>query len=798
MKTVIASVIICCIFWSNPATAFGQETAPLFRDIKGSFAEEAIINLAGQGMISGLNSEEFGPGKEINRLQFSVLLAKALGVQPFFPSEPTFSDLAPGRIETGYVEALAYLNIIHGSGNQTFGGNRSLLRQDAATILQQAFGDKEQASLAKGEYRDISQISHYALDSVSYVTEKKWMVGTRGWFFPRQGLTRAEAAVLAEKILQYRKDQAQRVLQLPPGKLTLTSGENKEIELRQDGYPLAFTPVYGTSIPDLLAENTTVYANQPGTGILTVNVGRVSYPVTVDVSSSSTSPVPTAVGPDQGKDLGLTYQVIQQSPDTSFQSTEYKNYSGPVEGLTSKSEVWTGFLRQQGRNIVVDLGGLRSVSSISMEFKQDARQGIYFPEYLKGSVSADGVSWYQLGQVNHGVNPSDNKQNMVLSFSFLPVTTRYLTISFPVDVYVFARHLSVRGGLTAERPVVLAPDENGVESPGAYLQDSVFQDILLVFTGDKSDLKTLNADGFLPLVAYINPQGKIKGRMFDTIQFMPYTGIPCTRAAWESYLEDLFTPGQQLHALDDAMNRLNSATYGIEKQKIILTLPYPDSKQEDFGRLEPQGKVLSFSEKTGRSQSAAQNRLQAVRWYYGQLMEKWNIAGFANLSLTGVYWYKESIDPTIEGETELVQNVSQLVRGYGHNFVWVPYFGAPGIDNWKLLGFTHALLQPNYYATQDPPEDRMDRAAALAGQYGTGIELEFDNRVLTSRYYYDLFYNEMNKAHKLGMDKKTPNAYYVGFAKTLLDTVNSEVPLIRKIYDDLYRWINGTYKGGQT
>ena len=47
-----------------------------------------------------------------------------------------------------------------------------------------------------------------------------------------------------------------------------------------------------------------------------------------------------------------------------------------------------------------------------------------------------------------------------------------------------------------------------------------------------------------------------------------------------------FTPGQQLHALDEAMERFNSEIFGVERQQVILTLLYPDNKQEEFGILE--------------------------------------------------------------------------------------------------------------------------------------------------------------------------------------------------------------------
>jgi hypothetical protein len=88
----------------------------------------------------------------------------------------------------------------------------------------------------------------------------------------------------------------------------------------------------------------------------------------------------------------------------------------------------------------------------------------------------------------------------------------------------------------------------------------------------------------------------------------------------------------------------------------------------------------------------------------------------------------------------------------------------------------------------------MDRAADLARRYDTGIELECDNRILNTRYYYDLFYHELDKGRELGLDGEVSNAYYVGFAQTLLDAAHSDVPEIRKIYDDFYRWINGTYR----
>lgn len=797
-KSVVATILTGSLLLANTGLVHSAEKTPAFKDIKGSFAEKAIISLTSEGIIQGINAEQFAPAQNVTRLQFGVLLAKSLGVQPFFPAKPTFSDLAPGTLETGYVEALAKLGIVKGTGKNLYGAKNPILRQDVSVLLYKVLEMNPQSTaLPNGKFKDQNRISAYALSSVAYMSLNSWMNGSGGYFYPLKNLTRAEAAVLIEKLFNNRKQQALKALQQPVEELGVGTGKTADIEVQAEKYPVVFTAVYGSDnrfINQVSAKGKVTAGLTEGTGTVTVNGGRNAYPVKINVkespeetalesvydSGTGITAVPALESEPQSKDLQIDYTVSQHSPDPGFQSTEYKSYSGPVEGITSKSDAWTGFLRQQGRDIVVDLKKLNTLSGLSLEFKQDANSGVYVPKTLTASVSADGVSWYQLGQVYHGIDSSDKTvQNLNLSLNFPSVTTRYVKLTFPVDVWVLARHLTVKGGLQAEAPAVLAPavKSTGADNGNTYLQNTDFKDIFLVYTGDKTPQQTLNSDDFMPLVAYVDQQGQVKGRMFDTMLFLPYNGMPCTKDSWTAYMEDLFVPGQQLYALEETMSKLNQKTGVQDKEKVVLALPYPDSKQMDFGDLE----------------QTAKGRFDAVQWYYGELMNKWNSAGFKNLTLSGIYWYGETINKNIAGEEELVKNVGQMVRGNGQNFVWIPSYGAMGLSEWKSYGFTHVYLQPNYYGNQDAPADRMDKAAEQAKKYSTGIEVELDNRVLTTRYYYDLFYNELNKGHQLGFDQNVSNAYYVGLKKTVLDSVSSGTPQIRSIYDDLYRWISGTF-----
>ncbi|MHB8157510.1 MAG: DUF4855 domain-containing protein [Desulfocucumaceae bacterium] len=780
--------------------AYSEPGTPVFSDIGGSFAGEAIVRLAGQGIIQGAGGE-VRPEDSISRRDFALLLAKTLGVQPVFPAVPAFSDVPRGTLESGYLEALAKLGIIMGTGKEVFGPEGKLLRQDAAVLIYRAMREEAEWFSLSERFSDKDSVSAYAVDGVAFVSGKGWMAGSGDAFYPLRELTRAEASALAVKLLETRRKQALTAFKvISPERLQLRSGETKPIVSRAAGKHQTFTPVYGTDSPEVcraLPEEALISGKQPGKGTVTVNAGYNFYTVNTEVSSARerdrVSPSVAAFYPEA--ELGFNYSLRQQAPDTAFQQEEKKSSPGPAEGLISKSDTWTGFLRQQGREITVDLKAPRPVTQISLEFWQNPEWAVFLPGYIKGQVSADGVTWSHLGYAYHGVSPAGQEaQSANLTLNFQPVTARYIKISFPVDIWVFARHLSVKGGTAGQNPSILALAGEGGDFAGNYMQVPGIKDILLIYTGNKSNDQIINAGDFLPLVGYRGSSGDIAGKMFDTMLFLPYHDMPCTRDSWAAYTEDLFAPGRQLAALEEAVAKMNQIPGLQGKEKVILSLPYPDASQQTFGVPGDSKEPLCFSEKSAGREKAARDRFSAVQWYYSDLMARWGSAGFKHLELAGIYWYGESIDQTVTGEKELLLNTARLVRNSGQKFFWIPYFGTKGYEDWRSYGFSHVFLQPNYYAEKAPPVDRMDSAAELARRYGLGIEIECEEDVLYSSAAYDLFGKQLKKGHQLGFDGEMTNAYYAGLVKrTLVKAARSSIPKERSIYDDLYRWISGTY-----
>lgn len=488
----------------------------------------------------------------------------------------------------------------------------------------------------------------------------------------------------------------------------------------------------------------------------------------------------------------LTYTIEQHSPDAGFQRMEYKSYPGPVEGLLSDSEAWTGFFRQDGRDITIDLGKTKRVSEISLEFQQNKLSGIILPKFMEASVSLDGEKWNHLGRAGHLVPAGDEmEQTRTLMLTLPAMEARYVKLSFPVDVWVFARKLSIKeenGESLSEQPIILDHAHEFGQQKESYLKIPQVDDILLIYSGAHGDLGTWSKEDFSPLVTYVDQERNVQDTLFDTFLFLPFPEVESTKVSWQDYMNGLFQQGEQLDALNELSQTLQQTYPDLNvRPKVLLTLPYPDAKQEEFA------KKISFSAEDVGHRQAIENRQRAVADYFHTLMSMWEEAQFEALDLAGIYWYKETMDASIPDEARLVRYAAELVHSKGQKFYWIPYFGSKGYENWMDYGFDYCLLQPNFYAKEDPPEERMDNVAELARKYHLGVELEIDDKVLYNRFYYDLFYKQLGKAEELGINEKATNAYYMG-TKSLLNASKSSIDPVRQIYDDIYLWIKGTYR----
>lgn len=330
-------------------------------------------------------------------------------------------------------------------------------------------------------------------------------------------------------------------------------------------------------------------------------------------------------------------------------------------------------------------------------------------------------------------------------------------------------------------------------------------ELMLLYLDDgSSESSRYTLSDLLPHVAYLDraQDGRPVDWFFDSflIHMHGYRrpdgsavmfAIPGTkRSDCERYLDLAFAPDRNLHALDEAVARV-AQTLGPPPRPIpvMFIMPYLSEAAPDFGAVVPGGPSLDFRR--------AEDRVQAARWLVDEGKRRFAAAAFKHLSLWGYYWVREGISPADE---QTVRAVAGVLHDQGLRFCWIPYSNAPGSDHWQQLGFDLATMQPNYaFVDYNVPgrreEQRLCDIGAKCRQYGLGIEIESWHGARTDPEERRLLTEYLN--HGLASAdgyQGTVHAYYM---QELLvrDLCNSPLPANTELYEDLYLFSKGRYRG---
>jgi hypothetical protein len=164
-----------------------------------AWAEKQIRYLASKGIIKGTSEREFSPGKPVTRAEYLTLLIRMSGLEA--PMVKPFEDVGTDDYFYRELSIAKQLGIVSGIGGNLFRPNDRITRQDmmvmSARVLQQVEGTKKssQTSVLDG-FRDVRQVSPYALDSIAYLVERELIQGDGKRLYPADSASRAEASVL--------------------------------------------------------------------------------------------------------------------------------------------------------------------------------------------------------------------------------------------------------------------------------------------------------------------------------------------------------------------------------------------------------------------------------------------------------------------------------------------------------------------------------------------------------------------------------------------------------------------------
>lgn len=205
-----------------------RQSTAAFADTEGHWAQAAIAEMANKRIVQGVSREAFAPERAITRAELAALLVRGLGLTEQ-PGSARYSDVdASHAWYTGAVGAASAAGLMGGFADGTFRPDAAATREQLAVAVARAIqfagGELPDAgeSLA-AHYADHADVAGWAAQSVARLAAAQLVTGVAGGgglggdlggsnsidgigklaFAPRQPATRAQCAVLINRILRY-------------------------------------------------------------------------------------------------------------------------------------------------------------------------------------------------------------------------------------------------------------------------------------------------------------------------------------------------------------------------------------------------------------------------------------------------------------------------------------------------------------------------------------------------------------------------------------------------------------------
>jgi len=200
-----------------------------YNDIIGhDYARNSLEMMFARGVMNKKNDNEFGVYDNITRGEFAQMLVKMLNLELDYDDDNlTFDDVPALHLPNAlwdyrYIETAVRKGIVRGRAPRLFLPNEPLTREEAAVMIARATNllkgkedpEKDLESL-KSTFTDGGLISYYAASSVLAVYKAGFITGAPNpdsgsgkptyRFDPQANLKRADAAIIAERVMRKNK-----------------------------------------------------------------------------------------------------------------------------------------------------------------------------------------------------------------------------------------------------------------------------------------------------------------------------------------------------------------------------------------------------------------------------------------------------------------------------------------------------------------------------------------------------------------------------------------------------------------
>ena len=178
-----------------------------------AWAENAINELAADGIIKGTTASTFSPASNITRADFAILLVRAFKLKS--ENAENFADVNASDYFASEIAIARNTGIVNGIGDNKYAPRNTITRQDMMVIVHRALNNKPLLPKGRGTvedgggiYPDFATVAPYAKEAVTALIGAGLVNGKSGLIAPADYTTRAEVAVLIKRILDYKASLA--------------------------------------------------------------------------------------------------------------------------------------------------------------------------------------------------------------------------------------------------------------------------------------------------------------------------------------------------------------------------------------------------------------------------------------------------------------------------------------------------------------------------------------------------------------------------------------------------------------
>lgn len=479
------------------------------------------------------------------------------------------------------------------------------------------------------------------------------------------------------------------------------------------------------------------------------------------------------------------------------------------------SENWFRAYSGQSRIVSFDLGQPCRISAIEGGFLDDRINNVNAPRYIRVYLSGDGENYECVKEYvgKYSTLAGEKSERYLLRINLdKDYSARYVRIEYSCYGFTYCDELRVLGSETllgGER----VPKGKAEETDGGYVNSAAgYTDVVKLYNGywpKDTSVGVLTASELLPYVAYLNKNGEIAGRMFDGAIISPCESVyPSGGSLYKTqngvalmtdykyYIDQTFTAGQDLSALNKAVKDVNQSLGTDKKFGVFLAIPYPCISDKPFGDINGDG-VEDYC-------STLDERFDILKWYMDECAFAFASGGYDDLQFCGFYWLEDEVDHGYsDHEEELIKKVGGYADKIGIDVIFSFGYLASGFDNCEALGIETAVMKAeminNGFAADMLPEysrsvynNRLGVEIEIGGADGY-LDGGSEYLALGRGYESYLFYGK-KYGYSAGL-----NIYEQGIAPGSIyefchaDKSTPKGTYLRRLYDLTYGYINDNY-----